>query len=275
MGCIYLITNAANGKQYAGIDTCSDDGSHRWQRHLGAARRGRGHLLANAIRKYGPEAFTIHSLAHSNDEVELCHWECAAIRRFNCKSPHGYNMTDGGDGVINPSDESRAKLSASMKRAYQAPEIRARLSLSLRRAYEDPTYRAKLSAHAKRIWQDPARLSKMRGPSNPAKTPEARAKMSARSKLAWQNPEHRAKFTGDNSHIKRPEVRAKISASHRARYPNPTPAQLKRWARADARRAARRKAQLMLDQVTSIAEAQAGKGTLMGDALDRFPWGIR
>ena len=35
------------------------------------------------------------------------------IAKLNTKVPNGYNLTDGGEGLVNPSDETRAKMSAN------------------------------------------------------------------------------------------------------------------------------------------------------------------
>jgi hypothetical protein len=70
MGSIYQVTNTVNGMVYIGKTVRSALG--RWGEHCGSAKAG-SHERLNSL------------------EME---W----IRALNCRTPNGYNSTDGGDG---------------------------------------------------------------------------------------------------------------------------------------------------------------------------------
>lgn len=63
-------------------------------------------------------------------ETEAFEIECALIKAIGRKSCGGrlVNLTDGGDGLLNPSDEVRAVMKAKAKQRANTPEERARLS---------------------------------------------------------------------------------------------------------------------------------------------------
>ena len=94
---IYLITNSVNGKVYVGKTEKPVDA--RLHEHKAHARRGGKFRLSQAIRKHGPEAFSVLTL-------ETVHFEVASererywIAQYDSKKyTNGYNMTDGGEGT--------------------------------------------------------------------------------------------------------------------------------------------------------------------------------
>lgn len=107
---IYKIQNKKDGKTYIGqtIRTVED----RVKRHL---KRGKNHI-AHALRKYGIESFDISVIDMASSLEELKEKEKYWIKHFNCKCPHGYNLTDGGDGRAGSlnSQETRNKISKSL-----------------------------------------------------------------------------------------------------------------------------------------------------------------
>ena len=56
MGCIYVVTNLANGKRYVG--QTSRKFHHRKREHLNSAKIGSNTAFCKAIRKYGEESFS-------------------------------------------------------------------------------------------------------------------------------------------------------------------------------------------------------------------------
>lgn len=96
MGCVYLVTNTVNGKQYVGKTT--DRLVRRWLHHCNG--RDVAHSLIDAaIQKYGEEAFTLEMIEESDDEGILYEMEAFCIAELNTRTPHGYNLTDGGGGA--------------------------------------------------------------------------------------------------------------------------------------------------------------------------------
>lgn len=96
-GAIYCITNLVNSKKYIG-QTSELYISKRWCEHKINARSGRKSYLYNAIRKYGEENFQFKVLLHKIPIDKLNFYEMLWIKKFNTKTPYGYNLTDGGEG---------------------------------------------------------------------------------------------------------------------------------------------------------------------------------
>jgi group I intron endonuclease len=86
---IYLITNSVNGHRYVGKTNGAAD--KRFRSHLRSAASGSDTILYRAIRKYGPDAFTVSVL---EEAVDL---NAAEIKWIADLNPE-YNMTKGGDG---------------------------------------------------------------------------------------------------------------------------------------------------------------------------------
>ena len=66
------------------------------------------------------------------------------------------NMTDGGEGASNyvVTDESRAKLSASLKKTYSNPELRNDISIRTRAMFQDPKIIKKHHDGIVKAWVD-------------------------------------------------------------------------------------------------------------------------
>lgn len=103
MSVIYLITNNINGKQYVGktIHTIEE----RWKGHCQNTKSNKLMLLHRAIVKYGKENFTIEAIYETDDNDFLNTAEIYCIKKFNTKTPNGYNIASGGEG--NPGNKSR------------------------------------------------------------------------------------------------------------------------------------------------------------------------
>ena len=121
-GIVYSIWNKANGKVYIGqtIKTAK----RRFIEHIRSANRGDGFHLHRAIKKYGPESFSIEVIASADSQEELNHLERVLIREFRAKNPAlGYNMTDGGEfGKL--TGEAEVKRLAGLR----SPETREKFS---------------------------------------------------------------------------------------------------------------------------------------------------
>lgn len=93
---LYLVTNAVNGKRYVGITT--KPLAYRWRQHVSYVSSKDRSALHYAILKYGEGAFTIEEIGTADCFDGLKEMEVAAIRDYRTRAPHGYNLTDGGDG---------------------------------------------------------------------------------------------------------------------------------------------------------------------------------
>ena len=105
---IYLITNTINGKKYIG--KCERP-AHKSTKYMGS-----GTYIQSAINKYGIENFTKELIEENLSKETICEREKYWIKKLNTKSEFGYNLTDGGDGVINVTDEVRKKISEKNKK---------------------------------------------------------------------------------------------------------------------------------------------------------------
>lgn len=92
---VYIVTNVANGKQYIGI---TKNLKRRWHEHMSA--NGSAPALHAAIKKYGPKGFILSHVCDAFDFESACDIERNLIQQHNTKTPNGYNLTDGGDGVV-------------------------------------------------------------------------------------------------------------------------------------------------------------------------------
>lgn len=184
-GVVYEIRCQTSGKSYIGITKRSI--KQRWKGHCDNAlesprNRKRFTVLAAAIRKYGKEAFTITEIASAFDETGLLLSERIIIEQNNTVSPNGYNLTAGGQGLLNPSAETRKKKSKLVKQWWAGLTQEQRLENTekrvapLRGRKRDPSATAKM-------------VAKQRGTKRKSwgnHSPETRAKMSANIRAAIQ-----------------------------------------------------------------------------------------
>ena len=124
-GTIYLITNLLNGKSYVGQT------QRRLEERIYEHCHRKALYIDAVICKYGWENFTI-------EVIELCPVELLNereifwIQKLNSKVPNGYNLTDGGEGCIGFTEETRAKMSARSKGIKKSPEHCLNIALSRR-----------------------------------------------------------------------------------------------------------------------------------------------
>jgi group I intron endonuclease len=99
---IYVVTNLKNDKIYIGQHS-GDDLQAYLAHNIRAALAGRGNklFLYRAIRKYGADAFVIHSLAHPIDKEQMDKMEIFFIKTLETQDDSiGYNITAGGGGRL-------------------------------------------------------------------------------------------------------------------------------------------------------------------------------
>lgn len=139
-GVIYKITNKINGKSYVGKTTMLLN-----QRM--ASHRCADTVIGKAIRKYGWENFNVEVLEECETAEQLNEREIFWIAALNCKTPNGYNRSNGGDGPTgySHSDEARAKLSAAGKGRKKSPEHRAKIGAGNRGKKQTPEAKAKIA----------------------------------------------------------------------------------------------------------------------------------
>lgn len=111
MSYIYLIENTINNKKYVGQTT--QRLSDRLSQHKTLSQKYDTRLY-RAMRKYGTDNFTISLLEECVDSLlneREKHW----IKELNTQVPNGYNINPGGSGVIHHTEETKRKISNTLK----------------------------------------------------------------------------------------------------------------------------------------------------------------
>lgn len=151
MNDVYLITNIVNGKQYVGV-TCRGYQA-RFKEHINESLNFSSTILHNAIRKYGPESFKVELLEDSVPDSDIEHREQYYIKKYNTfyTSGHGYNMTEGGGGMVGykHTDVSRSKISDSLKGHVFSEERNQKIQAAMLGREYKPEWRRALSESRK------------------------------------------------------------------------------------------------------------------------------
>ncbi len=131
MGCVYMAENIANGKRYVGVTINSLD--DRKSSHLNDVFRGSQLVFHRAIRKYGVESFVWSVLEEDNDPEWLLFAEKCWVKKMQSKLPFGYNMTEGGRGMLGfeMPDNAKEKIRQAVIREWQDPQKRKLRTFSL------------------------------------------------------------------------------------------------------------------------------------------------
>lgn len=107
---VYMIKHRESGRAYVGKSVNIELRFMRHTRERGAP------FLASALRKYGLRAFDFTVLEVCLDGAAAAQREVHWIRALNTKAPHGFNLTEGGEGAAGcaHSEQSKAKIAAAM-----------------------------------------------------------------------------------------------------------------------------------------------------------------
>ena len=167
-GIIYKLTSPSQ-KSYIGQTITSLDERLKYHVIQNGCR-----AIANAIRKYGSDAFEVEVLREC-PEACLNTWEQIEILRHQTLSPNGYNLTTGGSygkhteetkrriSKNSPgfrgkhTEETKRKISekkTGKKRGPLSPEHRHNLSKSLKGRVHSPEVRRKISDGMKRYHKE-------------------------------------------------------------------------------------------------------------------------
>lgn len=111
---VYKTTNIINNKTYIGIHQTEDEGDG----YLGS-----GIALKRAVKKYGKENFAREIISYHNSFDELLEVESEIVNEKWVRDRDNYNMKTGGQSAGILSEESRLKISKTLKRKYENGEI--------------------------------------------------------------------------------------------------------------------------------------------------------
>jgi group I intron endonuclease len=194
---LYVIENLLNGKKYVGL---SKDAKWRWKTHLRATRGTRTSPLYAAIRKYGVESFKFTGLGSVDGYEAASKLEMRLIAGFGSKTPQGYNMTDGGEGLSGYafSEEALAKIRTAFKGRTHTEASRLKMG-SFKGRTHTPETKAKIAESNR----------------NRVTTDETRAKMSASQKKAMTAERRQLIREQQLGSKASDEARAKMSESHK------------------------------------------------------------
>jgi len=183
---IYKTTNLINGKIYIGQDSNNNP-----------YYKGSGVLLSKALKRYGGKNFKKEILAWCYSKEHLDFLEKFYIEYFNSKIPNGYNISDGGEGMIgedNPNfgkpgywlGKKRPKMTGS-NNPMANPEIREKTRLAIIESQNRPEVSSKKSISVAKLWKENQEFrEKNSGPNhwlfNKHRTKEEREKISIRTK---------------------------------------------------------------------------------------------
>ena len=117
---IYFPTSKRPNPHYVGV---SNNLERRMFQHLENSS-----LVGNALDKY--DDWIIKKLHTCKTYEEAFRIEIEEIRNFNCVAPNGYNLTAGGEGLFNPSEETREKMSKN--NSMLNPEIAKKQGIAQR-----------------------------------------------------------------------------------------------------------------------------------------------
>lgn len=170
VGVIYKIDNKRTNKSYIG-KTIQDPLAY-WNIHKRNARNGHSKYLYSSMRKYGEVNFDfniIRTIREENKEdlnKKLCELEKKYIEELNTKTPNGYNLTDGGEGLagLKFSKEHIKNMSIAQKGRKVSKETRVRLSKACM-GRPSPRKGVKLTKETRQKLSD-ARMGKFKGEDN-------------------------------------------------------------------------------------------------------------
>lgn len=153
---IYQITNKINGKIYVGKHITHNPYDDYY---------GSGVVIQRAIEKYGKENFAKDVLFIFDNQVEMERKEREIVDEDFIRREDTYNLVLGGHGGGRqpgyvPSEETKQKLSESMKKHHQehpyTKEKRQWFSQRIRKRNEEhPEISQKKALGSKRTWNDP------------------------------------------------------------------------------------------------------------------------
>jgi group I intron endonuclease len=184
---IYCHIHIDSGRRYIGLT--SQTMEKRWNSHICKAKNskdGRWHF-PNAIRKYGPQAFSHEILEVCYDlEVANLAEECW-IEFYDTRNPQfGFNLAKGGEHTPHP----------IRKNPWNNPEYRAKSILAIRKKCKDPIFRAKVSASHLGVKLSAEHCAAITASCRGRRrSPELHAKIVVSVRKAYEQPECRMKMS--------------------------------------------------------------------------------
>lgn len=132
-GIVYKVINKVTNKVYIG-QTISKLQVRKVAHINDSLAKRDNFIFHNAIRKHGRDNFTWKVIEYCDSKEEMDELEFHYIKQYNSILPNGYNMTEGGGGMLGYkiTEEHRRNLSESHKGYIHTVEQRRKIGESSR-----------------------------------------------------------------------------------------------------------------------------------------------
>lgn len=133
---IYLITNLVNGKVYVGQTNRTLN--IRWYNHkYDATQRNEDFPICRAIRKYGPENFSIKELATCETREWSDYLERVWITIYDSRNDKvGYNIREGGNSSAMPESTKQALRQSRLGKTH-SEDTKKLIGAASKQAWKD------------------------------------------------------------------------------------------------------------------------------------------
>ncbi len=150
---LYETTNLVNGKKYRGIHKTEklDDG------YLGS-----GYALISSIKKYGKDNFDREILEFCESYDDLIELEKIYVDENWIKDKSNYNLKTGGQSAGILSDESKNKISETLKEKYRSGKLKTHPNFS----NKEPWNKDKVDVYSDKTKENMSNSLKGREPWN-------------------------------------------------------------------------------------------------------------
>jgi group I intron endonuclease len=218
---VYIIVNLENDKAYIGQTRGPLD--VRFKQHCEPNKTTKS-ILTQAIYKHGIDAFYMEALWESPEcsQEQLDTKEIELIREYNTQSPHGYNITAGGRGMMAPSEETRRKMAESARKKFlENPELRENLSKGVSERNRSEDVRRRHSETMKQKYKNDENFRNHVNTMNGKRVVTGEAIENARRGLIRSIEEHPERFRKIyvfDKHRKLAETFTKLADAERAGY---------------------------------------------------------
>jgi GIY-YIG catalytic domain len=230
---VYGLTDEAGEIQYVGQTRYTLN--NRMKRHLTEARNGYQDARCDWIRASIEAGKEIGIVLLEQDAV----WDEAETRwisRYRQINPNLLNVMDGGSGFRKGdkrSDETRARMTASLKSQWYDPEMRAKRTTGIKAERNTPEAKQRLSDMQKAAWQrDEVREARISKRNVTVQGDEFREKMRVKALKQMADPEARKSIGAKNRkhYADNPAERERAAEAARKGWADP----VKRAARIEA-----------------------------------------
>jgi hypothetical protein len=253
MFSVYALLDPIDSEiRYIGV---AKNANNRFRSHLRETINGGQSHKCNWIRSlliigFEPKLVILQTASTWEEGCEMERTAIKVARELECQLT---NLTDGGEGMPNPSPETRIKLSVAHKKIWEnpkrrikhyeqvtnpeflanlralnsSPERRAKMSVAGKKRFENKEQREKVRRSQKRLWANPEHRAKLIAARKEGyNDPVRRSKHSASANKQWTNPGFRSKMNDILEAARRkrwadPEQRKQMSEDSKKRWADP------------------------------------------------------